>query len=338
MSELYKMALPPAFKLKDDGTERKVGIEIELAGLPAEGIAEQLKEQLGGDLECHTIFNYTLKDSSLGDFTIELDAEYFKDFAEILGLQADASSESDVLEFLEQKSKEALTKTAETFVPWEIVSPPIRFSELKDFNKVIPMLREAGALGTRDSVRFAFGVHFNPEIPNLEAKTILSYLKAYFCLYDWITQDERIDLSRKLTPYIHHFSKDYIALVLSEQYQPSIETLIDDYLEYNPTRNRSLDMLPMFAHIDEKRVRKVVADSRVKTRPTFHYRLPNCDIDNPDWSLDQSWQNWLLVEKLSASPNLQKICNEYLESLPHLLPGTKSAWAEHLEEILPEAA
>jgi hypothetical protein len=33
--------------------------------------------------------------------------------------------------------------------------------------------------------------------------------------------------------------------------RPDLDTLIDDYLEYNPTRNRALDFLPLFLHLDE---------------------------------------------------------------------------------------
>ena len=102
-----------------------------------------------------------------------------------------------------------------------------------------------------------------------------SSLKSFFCLYDWMIDVERPDLARRVTPYINHFESDYIKLVLNRDYDPTIEQLIDDYLEYNPTRNRNLDMLPLFAFIDEKRVRSVVDDPRVNARPTFHYRLPN---------------------------------------------------------------
>ncbi|OBX33760.1 putative amidoligase enzyme [Halomonas elongata] len=38
--------------------------------------------------------------------------------------------------------------------------------------------------------------------------------------------------------------------MLDPDYQPDLRTLIDDYLEYNPTRNRELDLLPLFAYLD----------------------------------------------------------------------------------------
>jgi hypothetical protein len=38
----------------------------------------------------------------------------------------------------------------------------------------------------------------------------------------------------------------------------------------------------------------------VRARPTFHYRLPNCDIDEVTWSPAQEWNRWVFVERLGA--------------------------------------
>ena len=92
---------------------------------------------------------------------------------------------------------------------------------------------------------------------------------------------------------------------------PSLEELIDDYLEFNPTRNRSLDMLPLFQYLDKERIDAVIDDERVKPRPTFHYRLPNCDIDDPGWNLDNSLDTWLQVEQLAFDKKLSEIATEY---------------------------
>lgn len=38
----------------------------------------------------------------------------------------------------------------------------------------------------------------------------------------------------------------------------------------------------------------------VKARPAYHYRLPNCLIDEPDWRLAREWNTWVAVERLAA--------------------------------------
>ena len=69
------------------------------------------------------------------------------------------------------------------------------------------------------------------------------------------------------------------------------ELFIDDYLVENASRNRALDMLPVFAYLDEARIRAAVSDGLIKARPTLHYRLPNCEIEQPGWDLHPAWNH-----------------------------------------------
>jgi len=313
-----------------DGEQRRVGIEIEFAGVDAEAIADLVEELYGGEQKHMTRFEIDVVDTRFGTFRLELDSSYLKELA---AREAEKQKRPGQLAAI---SADLLARASELLVPWEIVAPPIAFGDGKLLRELVGGLRERGALGTRHSLHFAFGVHLNPELPDLETETIVDYLRAFFCLYDWIAARERIDLMRKLTPYIDHFGKPYIRKLIDPGYAPSQQQLIDDYLEHNPTRNRSLDMLPLFAFLDESRVRAVVDDDRIKKRPTFHYRLPNCDIDNPQWNLDHPWRLWLAVEQLSNDKaRLRKICAAYGEVLDSLIPplGEKS-WLKQCEALL----
>ncbi|MEO1695005.1 MAG: amidoligase family protein, partial [Pseudomonadota bacterium] len=78
------------------------------------------------------------------------------------------------------------------------------------------------------------------------------------------------------------------------------DALIDDYLRLSPTRNTELDLLPLLAHLDADRVRRALPDEKVRARPTFHYRLPNAEIGNPNWSALREWNRWVLVEQIAA--------------------------------------
>ena len=99
-----------------------------------------------------------------------------------------------------------------------------------------------------------------------------------------------------------------------------MKQLIKDYHEHNPTRNRSFDMTPSFAFIDEGLTRSLYGrEEKINKRPTFHYRLPNCELSNPDWSIDKEWGIWQKVEKLalddSLLPTMIDKWNEKNESL-----------------------
>lgn len=112
-----------------------------------------------------------------------------------------------------------------------------------------------------------------------------------------------------------------------------------DYLAHNPTRNRPLDMLPLLAHLDSRRVLHAAEDKHlVKARPAFHYRLPNCMIDEPAWTLAQEWNRWVAVERLAADPEkLASMSRDYLrlegESFKPFIDKWPDALARYLEPV-----
>ncbi len=313
------------------GEERRVGIEIELAGLTPEQMVDCVLRHFGGQKQRHTSFEFTIPDSKLGKFKIELDATYLKTLGALFEQSPNINDEYSI----ESIAKEIITKAAEQFVPWELITPPVYISQLPEINRLMNSLRQEGALGTRNSVRYAFGLHLNPELPDLDIDTLLRYFRAYLCLYDWLAEHDQIDFSRRLSSYISHFNKDYIQTVISDDYHPTMAQFIDDYMEANPSRNRSLDLLPLFAHINEKQVRDRLKDPRIKGRPTLHYRLPNCDIDNPSWDLYHPWKAWLQVEKLANdSRKLTTTRKAYSKYLKTLLATYDNDWLEEIRNWL----
>ncbi len=317
------------------GKPRRMGIEIEFSGLGMERISDIIREVLGGELDPQSKYEYFLRNASLGkfsgDFGIELDSAYMKK----LGREQDPDAEVDDLDNL---AESVISLIAEQVVPFEVVSPPIPLPEVWRMNTVIQKLRESGARGTRQAPLYAFGLHLNPELPDLECATVLAYLRAFLCVFDWLVKRSEVDLSRRITPYIDPFPKAYMQLLLDAEYAPDINQLIDDYLEYNPTRNRALDMLPLFRHIDEDRVLAAVDDDRINARPTFHYRLPNCQIDEPNWGLIHAWRDWLQVEALAADPErLQALMAAWNDHTGGVTGGLFGDWPKRCGSfLLPE--
>ena len=283
------------------GEERRVGVEIEFAGIEAEQAAAAVTAVYGGSVEYANRFLAHVRGTSLGEFKVELDALFLQSeaYREILGKFGIDITSDDLGDRLE----EILAKAAATVVPLEICSPPIPLSRLGSIEDLVIELRAAGALGTARSPLYAFGLQFNPEVTSLDPAYILSILQSFLVQFDDICRDRGIDLTRRLLPFVRSFDDDFRAFVCRTDYAPTIDELINDYLRFNPSRNRPLDLLPLFAYIDKDTVLGRAAEPElIKPRPTFHYRLPDCHIDQPDWTVAQEWHWWLRIEELAAQP------------------------------------
>ena len=92
-------------------------------------------------------------------------------------------------------------------------------------------------------------------------------------------------------------------------------------------------MLPVLAHLDERRVIDRVEDPHlVKGRPAFHYRLPNCMVDEPGWTLAREWNTWVAVERLAADPRkLAEMSRDYLAADEQSLRPFFDKWPDVLE-------
>ena len=179
---------------------------------------------------------------------------------------------------------------------------------------------------------YAFGAQLNPEIATVDPEWLTAMLKAYLLLSQWLRAIMEIDPTRRIVAFADPFPADYVARVVAPQYWPDLEQLMDDYLSANPTRNRELDMLPLFAWLDHARVRRFVADFRVKPRPAFHYRLPDANLGEARWSLMLEWNRWCVVEHLAQErATLDRMGAEYLRNASRLMPAN---WAVKASEWL----
>ena len=285
-----------------DGEPRRVGVEMEMAGVDPERMAEAVTATIGGRYEPASAFSGTITDTELGDFGVELDASLltsrrYLDSLRSLGIEIEEGQLRDNLE-------EYLSRLAGLVAPHELVCPPVPVASLPQIDAIRERLRRAGALGTQSAAVYAFGLQFNIDVASTRVDQLLAVLRSFFIRFNSICERERIDLARKLTPFVQSFPEDYVAHVLADDYRPAdVASLIDDYLEFTPTRNRPLDLLPLFAWLDEDRVGAAPVEHHlIKPRPAWHYRLPNCLIDDPGWSLADPWREWVDIERLAADP------------------------------------
>ncbi|SDH04460.1 amidoligase family protein [Roseospirillum parvum] len=326
---------PPPRTLNPEGAPRRIGVELEFAAVSAGEGARLVAGLFGGRVVEEDPHRFRIIDSRLGDFTAELDSQY------VHRAEGDAETAPDdpleaLLDGFQDRLRAFFGDLGSAVIPCEVVCPPVPLASLPDLEELVGALVKAGAEGTRAHPFHAFGAQLNLEIAEGGTPWIVDVLKAYLLLSDWLRAIIDVDLTRRLVAFADPFPRDYVARVVDPAYRPDLSTLIDDYLAANPTRDRELDMLPLFTWLDEGRVRARIDDPRVKARPALHYRLPDANLGQPGWSLTLEWSRWAVVERLAARRSvLEAMGQAWLEHRNRRLPGgLANDWALKASEWL----
>ncbi|MGM0598145.1 MAG: amidoligase family protein [Myxococcota bacterium] len=311
--------------------KRKFGFEIEYTDLEITKSAAIIQKTLGGKVKKQSDLIYSIN-TDLGEFEVTLDVNLLQD----LSRQAEQKKQEKLIN-LEKETKDLLTPIVDSFMPYEIVAPPLEFEDFPKLTKIVDKLRKAGAKGTKAGLIYAFGIHINAELPSLEVNSILSYLQSFLLLDEWLEEEMEIDFSRKLTPFIKPFSQKYKNLVLNPEYKPQRTQFINDYLEFNPTRNRPLDLLPVFAFINKDKIDDEIDSNLVQARPTYHFRMANCRIDEAEWNLQVEWNSWIVVEYLAHNNQLRaRMLKDYAASETNKSIFSQNTWLDKTKDYVSE--
>ncbi len=310
----HKFWMPPVTK-NVAGETRRVGFELEYSGVTLKKSAAILLKEIGGHIKIINPYHYKIEQTPYGSFTLILDFQFLVESGLEKWLHAvglDRALEPEAIDAIER----FIADISEAVVPYEVSTPPLSLKDLEVMERIREALRRHGAIGTGADPLYAFGFHINPEVPLISVEEILNVLRSFFILYDYLVEELKPDMTRRLTPYIDPFDEAYMRLLLDSGYNPTMPQLIEDYLEYNPTRNRALDLLPLFAYIDIDRVVQRLAGEKISARPAYHYRLPNSRVDEKGWSVCEAWNSWVLVERLAYEEEaLEGMAAEYLDIL-----------------------
>lgn len=328
----------PTVLHNEQGNLRTAGFELEFANVDIEEATQIIQELYGGEVRKQHRFSQEVVNSSAGDFMIKIDLKllnektYQKPLNKLnINLKEVHLGASD----LEQEVENILENVVRTVIPYEITTPPVPITEIQLFDKLRLALHQHHAEGTKDFPTNAFATHINVEVPSTQVDSILSYLRAFLLLYPWLLKKCETDLARRMTAFINPFPSKYIEMVLAREYQPDLDTFIEDYHRYNPDRNRPLDFYPLFAALRKDMVDQYSDIGNVKPRFTFHYRLPNSLISNPDWSLATEWNYWVLIEELASDASkLAQMSSDYFSLREDTLIGFDSKWIKQTEKWL----
>lgn len=327
---------PVLFK-NSAGEPRRVGFELEFGNLTVRETAEALQNSMSGTIQEDNPFCFKLMNSSVGNLKIERDAELLTSVKyrdALIKMNVDFDPDTLVREI-----EQGIDRLCSFLIPCEIVTEPLTFREFPELNEIVRVLNLLNAKGTQDSIFYAFGLHMNPSVPDLDKTTLVAYTQSFLLLTDWIIEDSGIDFSRRFfTNFIDPFPDSYVKKVLDTQYDPAVETFMDDYLEFNPTRNRALDMLPVLCEIDNDRVLAgVQKDERslVNRRPAFHYRLPDCRIGDKKWSIADEWNRWWYIEGIASDDRLRtELIHLWNENAKEFLWVRKNKWIDTVKHFL----
>ena len=299
--------------LNAKGEARRVGVEIELGGLDEARVAALVAERLDGRAEQEDSHIWAVSGSDIGDVAVYLDI------------------------FLRKAQKSRLRDLAldlgREVVPVEIVTEPIDMEGLARLEDLRDALRDAGALGSGAGLVFGFGVHFNIEVASGEDADTMRPLLAYALIEDWLRSAYPIDESRRLLPFTDPYPTEFVRTLIGAGPGAARDLVTGLYLELTPSRNRGLDMLPLLAHFDEARIAAAISD-KTSARPAFHFRLPDCRIDEADWTLAGEWWRWVAVERVARDDALlRRLSDAWLDD-HGLVTLSRQHWAARAGRIL----
>lgn len=302
--------------LDHDGSPRLTGVEVEFSGVSAEDTAKIAVRVLGGEAEKVDDHAWKVTGSEIGDIDLYLDT---------------------ALRYAKQsQAKKIGLDVGKAVIPVEIVTEPLTRAQMGRLDQLRDALRDAGAEGTRSGVAYGFGVHFNPAVAGTGARDITAPLIAYALIEDWMRKAEPIDLSRRVLPFTDPYPTDLVQAFCDEGVVTP-DRAMALYLKHAPSRNYGLDMLPVFAWLDADRVRDALGDDATSARPTFHFRLPDCRIDELNWTLRSEWDRWVLVERIAADADLlDKLMTEW-DAQHGSITLRRSPWADRCGEVLADA-
>ena len=294
--------------LPNDGADRRVGVEVEFAGLDVDQAARVIAARCGGRLEAQDARTILLQGSDLGDIRVELDIALKQQWAETLAAQ--------VLGDL---------------IPVEVITEPLAQTALPRVGALLQALVAEGALGTKARLAYGFGIHFNIELPSEDTAALVATARAFALCEDWLRAADPLDPARRVLPFVAPFPAPLrAALARARDWAP--EDLARAMVAHAPSRNFGLDLLPALEHLCPDALSGIPEGHLKGGRPAFHYRLPEARLEWEDWSLAYEWNRWVVIETVAADAALlAALARDWMD---HGAQASAQDWAARVEAQL----
>lgn len=294
------------------GARRRVGVEIEFAGLSEAQAAKIFAEASGGTVRLADK-GYTCETPLFGTCQVYLDTAW-RSAIEAVG----------VLDL------------ARHVVPVEIVTEPFDPRHIPDFDAAIDVLRSGGATGSRGSVVYGFGVHLNVEAASLKLAHVVPVARAFALLEPVLRAEIGLDISRRALPFVSPYPEELVDALTSDL-SASMEDFAKLYLRHTTSRNHGLDLLPLLTEAaPEAVVRAVGEGEKIAPRPAWHYRLPESRIDEAGWGIAADWRRWCAIETIARDREcLSALCRAWAR---YRAGAEARAWADIAQDVLASAS
>ncbi|QPM90424.1 amidoligase family protein [Pseudooceanicola algae] len=308
-------ARPPRLPQRrdNDGNTRLLGVEVEFGGLTEDEAAALLADLFDAEIERDGT-DLTVSDTPFGRCKIYIDTAYRK--------QVDSDFGRAALDL------------ARNLVPVELVTSPFDPADLARLDALLVTFEDNGAFGTNRGILLGYGVHLNVQIASPEVGHLWSVLTAFALTEPLIRRAYPIDISRRLLPFVDRYPRS-LRDALAKGPPADTRQLTKIYLDHAASRNHALDMLPILAHLDPQLIRRQFGDgSAISARPAWHFRMPDCRIEDPSWSLGAEWANWVAIEALAEDrATLDRLCAAWIDHRRDLT-STGTDWAETVSGVL----
>lgn len=295
------------------GKGRRTGVEIEFGGLSVDQTAQIICDLWGGAVSDRQERVSVIEGGRLGKVKVELDISLAKKWAEDMAAQALGD-----------------------LVPVEIVTAPLTQGQMPECTALLDALHQQGGLGTQAKLGYGFGVHLNPELPPGGTPALVAIVRAFALLEDWLRQSDPLDRTRRLLPFVNPWPLVLID-ALASQRDWDLAEFAQTYARLAPARGFGLDLLPALQDACPQALSALAPDQLKGGRPTFHYRLPESRLGDPDWSLAYEWNRWVLVEQVACDAGLlAALADAWLAHRKKLL-SRRAEFAQTVETLLADA-
>lgn len=277
-------------------TPRKVGFEIEFAGTDSASAARILAEALGGRVEVRTAHLARVTGSRLGNLKLELDTRYAKP-AKDPGLIDRALDSLD--------ARDVAADMLAYVAPVELVTEPLAPDRFDALDEAIAALRAAGLEGTKGATLNAFGMHLNIQLVPGGPDRAIRIGAAYAFAEHWLRATRPPDNARRATPFIDPYPAGYLrglGHTMAGGHVPALDAFVALYADWNPNRNRGLDLWPLLGHLAPSTCARLRGRPVPNARPAFHYRLPDSRLGEPGWSPRIELARWDRLEAAADAP------------------------------------
>ena len=257
-----------------------------------------VRKVFGGEHVVHSTFVHSVRGTAFGTFSVEMDTTVLKDKTYEKPLRAIGISPRrwDV-----KRLEQAILGTFATVVPAEVATPPLPVTELAPLDDLRRRLRDSGAGHAGRVAQCLRAAHQpgdrvgRPGVPPVGSARVRAAVP--------VAEDAHRGGLRPAGQPVHQpvpaglRAADPLAGLPRDARQPDQRLPRPQPDPQSPARHDAGAGVPRARAASRTASRSA---HLVKPRPAFHYRLPNCMVDEPHWTVAREWNTWVAVERLAA--------------------------------------